>query len=191
MLDNNDSLLAEHPDWQLVLLAYAEIEETAAAEAAELAKQKRKEAKAAAKLAEEQSADSTDQNDGEECAEEEPVDTPSVPAPILSDDDDDDEAAGIGWTERLREVEGVPVGRLAPIHGKLIAFGWLKYLLQGRSAGILYRVANEGKRLLKKVDMNREALLEQMQAATFGVSIEEEAVEVADDAAEEGDTIAA
>jgi hypothetical protein len=52
------------------------------------------------------------------------------------------------WISRLREVEGVPPDRLAPIHGRLIAHGLLLFQLQGREDGVVYRVTSAGRQRL-------------------------------------------
>lgn len=52
------------------------------------------------------------------------------------------------WISRLREVEGVPHDRLAPIHGRLIAHGLLQFQLQGREDGVMYRVTSAGRQML-------------------------------------------
>lgn len=49
------------------------------------------------------------------------------------------------WVPRVREVAGVDPSHLAPIHGKLIALGWLKFELSGRDAGVLYQVTAAGR----------------------------------------------
>ncbi|MBX3438742.1 MAG: hypothetical protein KF861_14705 [Planctomycetaceae bacterium] len=53
------------------------------------------------------------------------------------------------WVDRIREVPDVPSDRLAPIHGRLIALGYLQFQLQGRDAGVVYRVTAEGRSTLE------------------------------------------
>ncbi|MEZ6066689.1 MAG: hypothetical protein R3B90_13505 [Planctomycetaceae bacterium] len=53
------------------------------------------------------------------------------------------------WVGRLRQVDDVPDDELAPIHGKLIAGGWLHFSLEGRDAGVVYQVSREGRQQLK------------------------------------------
>jgi len=53
------------------------------------------------------------------------------------------------WVARIGEVDGVPRDRLAPIHGRLIAHGYLQFQLQGRDAGVVYRVTSEGRAALE------------------------------------------
>lgn len=52
------------------------------------------------------------------------------------------------WISRLREVEGVPQDRMAPIHGRLIAHGLLQFQLPGREDGVMYRVTSAGRQML-------------------------------------------
>jgi len=49
---------------------------------------------------------------------------------------------------RLRAVEGIEAERLAPLHGQLLAAGFLTSDLLGRSDGLAYRVTREGLRRL-------------------------------------------
>ncbi len=49
-----------------------------------------------------------------------------------------------GWSARLTEIEGVAREGLSAIHGKLIAFGYLKFELVGRDAGIRYQLSSDG-----------------------------------------------
>ena len=53
-----------------------------------------------------------------------------------------------GWIPRILEVEGILKAHLPPIHGKLIAHGFLKFQLNGRGAGVLYQLSPLGKRAL-------------------------------------------
>lgn len=45
-----------------------------------------------------------------------------------------------GWIGRVHEVPGVEAVDLPGIHGKLIAFGFLKFDLAGRDGGIRYQL---------------------------------------------------
>ena len=53
-----------------------------------------------------------------------------------------------GWTPRIQEVPEIPRGELAGIHGKLIAFGLLKFDLAGRDLGIRYQLTPLGRQAL-------------------------------------------
>lgn len=50
-----------------------------------------------------------------------------------------------GWVPRLHDIPEVPGEELPGIHGKLIAFGYLKFDLAGRDAGIRYQLTPLGK----------------------------------------------
>ncbi|HEY0985222.1 hypothetical protein [Schlesneria sp.] len=50
-----------------------------------------------------------------------------------------------GWTPRIFHVEDVPVEELSGIHGKLIAYGFLKFDLAGRDGGLRYQLTPLGK----------------------------------------------
>lgn len=69
------------------------------------------------------------------------------PAPSAGDEDDE-----AGWVPRLREIDGVVAERLAPLHGKLIAHGLLKFVLLDRTMGVAYHLTPEGRQLLSRVD---------------------------------------
>lgn len=61
----------------------------------------------------------------------------------------EDDAAG--WSQRLSDVPGVDDAHLAPLHGKLIALGLLKFQLAGRVAGVVYRVSPAGEAALNQL----------------------------------------
>ena len=50
-----------------------------------------------------------------------------------------------GWVPRLHEIPETPKEDLPGIHGKLIAFGFLKFDLSGRDGGIRYQLTPLGK----------------------------------------------
>lgn len=50
-----------------------------------------------------------------------------------------------GWVPRILSVNDIPDGELPGIHGKLIAFGFLKFDLAGRDGGIRYQLTPLGK----------------------------------------------
>jgi hypothetical protein len=52
----------------------------------------------------------------------------------------------------LGAVTDVPEGRLAPIHGKLIALGLLRFQLLGRMAGVVYRLTPDARQSLQRVE---------------------------------------
>jgi hypothetical protein len=53
-----------------------------------------------------------------------------------------------GWLERVMAVEGIEDGVLPRLHGKLIALGFLKFQLAGRSEGVRYQITSDGVRAL-------------------------------------------
>jgi hypothetical protein len=53
-----------------------------------------------------------------------------------------------GWVPRLQEVPETPNEELPGIHGKLIAFGFLKFDLAGRDGGIRYQLSPLGKQAI-------------------------------------------
>ena len=53
-----------------------------------------------------------------------------------------------GWIPRVTEVEAIESAKLPAIHGKLIAFGFLKFDLAGRDAGMRYQLTAQGKQAL-------------------------------------------
>ena len=50
-----------------------------------------------------------------------------------------------GWTPRVHEAGDIPAIELSGIHGKLIAFGFLKFDLAGRDGGIRYQLTPLGR----------------------------------------------
>lgn len=53
-----------------------------------------------------------------------------------------------GWIPRLTELPGIEPSLLSSIHGKLIAFGMLKFDVGGRDVGVQYQVTHQGRRAL-------------------------------------------
>lgn len=53
-----------------------------------------------------------------------------------------------GWIPRVTEVAAIESTKLPAIHGKLIAFGFLKFDLAGRDAGMRYQLTPQGKQAL-------------------------------------------
>lgn len=54
-----------------------------------------------------------------------------------------------GWIERLTTIPNIDPEISSQIHGKLIAFGYLKFQLVGRTTGVQYQLSNSGKQLLQ------------------------------------------
>jgi hypothetical protein len=80
-----------------------------------------------------------------------PADAPVVPigeadsfaAPEAAASDEENADA---WIPRVTTVEGIEPGTLSQLHGGLIARGYLKYELFGRTIGMRYRLTPEGRR---------------------------------------------
>ena len=53
-----------------------------------------------------------------------------------------------GWVPRPAEFEGIEPSRISAIHGKLIAFGFLKFDVSGRDVGVRYQLTPEGRKAL-------------------------------------------
>lgn len=53
-----------------------------------------------------------------------------------------------GWVARQTEITGIDSAQLSSIHGKLIAFGMLKFDVGGRDVGVQYQLTQQGRRAL-------------------------------------------
>ena len=127
-------LLDENPTWRCLLEAYL----TKTLEAAEERAAERKRAKATAKQSADQAEASTE------------------PEEELSDTDDDSESfAEDRWLSRIDEVDGVDSDELPSVHGKLIAYGFLKFQLSGRD-GLVYQLTSLGRRGAEPADENAQ-----------------------------------
>jgi hypothetical protein len=56
--------------------------------------------------------------------------------------------SGPRFHPRIASLEEMPPEELAEIHGQLIALGWLRFQLEGRQAGLMYRISPEGREAL-------------------------------------------
>lgn len=126
-------VIAENPLWQLVLQAYA-AEEAATAEriAIERAAARKTTAKAPVSPPKE-------------------IAPPADAAGAAGDSESEESQRKLTWVRRLTSVVGVPAGRLAPIHGRLIADGLLQFLLGNRDEGVLYRLTSEARQALESL----------------------------------------
>ena len=61
-----------------------------------------------------------------------------------------------GWVPRVTEVAAIEPAKLPAIHGKLIAFGFLKFDLSGRDAGMRYQLTPQGKQALLGKNLGEE-----------------------------------
>lgn len=55
-----------------------------------------------------------------------------------------------GWLERIDRLEDVASDELTRLHGQLIAMGFLKFEISGRSVGLKYRISTRGKNALER-----------------------------------------
>jgi len=53
-----------------------------------------------------------------------------------------------GWVLRQAAIQNVDSSSLSSIHGKLIAFGMLKFDVAGRDLGVRYQLTHQGRRAL-------------------------------------------
>lgn len=53
-----------------------------------------------------------------------------------------------GWVPRLAEIPGVERERTSNVHGRLIAFGFLKFDLSDRDVGMRYQLTPLGRRAI-------------------------------------------
>jgi hypothetical protein len=70
----------------------------------------------------------------------------SAVQPVVATEVADDGA--VGWVHRLAVIEQVAPERVAPLHGKLIALGLLRFQLLDRTGGMVYRLSPEGRQAL-------------------------------------------
>ncbi|WP_166827766.1 hypothetical protein [Thalassoroseus pseudoceratinae] len=56
-----------------------------------------------------------------------------------------------GWLDRVMAIEGIEEDDLPRLHGKLLALGFLKFQLAGRSEGVRYQITGEGIRALENL----------------------------------------
>ena len=54
-----------------------------------------------------------------------------------------------GWLPRLQMIEGLEAARLPIVHGRLIALGFLRFQVAGRSVGLQYQLTPEGRQALE------------------------------------------
>ena len=62
-----------------------------------------------------------------------------------------------GWSPRIMSVEGLADETLPRIHGKLIAWGFLKFQLAGRGAGVVYQISPAGRQALASTGSGENA----------------------------------
>ncbi|MEZ5941276.1 MAG: hypothetical protein R3C18_07790 [Planctomycetaceae bacterium] len=60
---------------------------------------------------------------------------------------------GPRYIPRLHQVDGVTSEELSPIHGRLIALGWLQFQVESKDVGLTYRVTAEGRKALSQSEL--------------------------------------
>lgn len=55
-----------------------------------------------------------------------------------------------GWIDRLTRISGLETEQLSSIHGRLIAFGLLKFQLTSRTTGVQYQISPAGVKSLEQ-----------------------------------------
>ena len=155
MADENLALLTANPEWALVLEAYRVREAEIRAAAAETQKKEGRGSKGSKK-----GAGVVAEGEASTPPPSEPTVAESpVPAAVAVEESGDSEEDSPGWSERIHEVAGVDQAALSGIHGRLIAFGFLKCEVGHRSAGLMYRPSNQGKSTLKSFQLAQSAPL--------------------------------
>jgi hypothetical protein len=66
------------------------------------------------------------------------------------------EESGPRWHERVGALDGLDPDALTEIHSRLIAFGWLRFQVEDRQAGLKYRISPEGKQALQNLNQSSE-----------------------------------
>lgn len=59
-----------------------------------------------------------------------------------------------GWLPRIMSVEELDDESLPRIHGKLIAWGFLKFQLASRGTGVVYQISPSGREALANVEVS-------------------------------------
>ena len=54
-----------------------------------------------------------------------------------------------GWLPRLAALDGLDSPALSTVHGRLIALGFLRFQVGGRTVGLQYQLAPEGRQALE------------------------------------------
>ncbi|MBI1344848.1 hypothetical protein GC163_01015 [bacterium] len=62
-----------------------------------------------------------------------------------------------GWVPRVAEVPTVETGKLSSVHGRLIAFGFLKFDLSNRDVGMRYQLTPLARQALGHDEVVTEA----------------------------------
>lgn len=59
-----------------------------------------------------------------------------------------------GWLERIDTLPNLNHEQLTQLHGQLIALGFLKFEISGRSVGLRYQISTKGKQALERAEAN-------------------------------------
>ena len=72
------------------------------------------------------------------------------PMTIAEPEPEGDQPANSGtrWFPRVCALNGIEPEQLSPIHGRLIALGWLRFQLEDAQSGVQYRLSPEGRKAL-------------------------------------------
>ena len=78
-----------------------------------------------------------------------------------------------GWLPRLTALDGLDSAGLSTVHGRLIALGFLRFQVGGRTVGLQYQLAPEGRHALESgvpddsttADFTDDELAEESEAA--------------------------
>ena len=65
-------------------------------------------------------------------------------------DEDPQEPGFDGWLERLNTLDDFSSEELTQLHGQLIALGFLKFEISGRSVGLRYQISPRGKQAMER-----------------------------------------
>ena len=55
-----------------------------------------------------------------------------------------------GWLDRIDKLPDLTPEQLTQLHGQLIALGYLKFEIAGRSVGLRYQISSRGRQMLEK-----------------------------------------
>lgn len=76
-----------------------------------------------------------------------------------------------GWVSRIHDVSKVPTEELPGIHGKLIAFGFLKFDLAGRDGGMRYQLTPLARQAVSASNESKTEDVSAESAETEGLAL--------------------
>lgn len=127
MIDSDFTLVLENPTWVQVLQAYYLAQQDAGTSCA----------------AEAQAEETETEADGEATEDAEA-------------EEGGKQRRGARWLSRIHHVEGVERADLSKIHGRLIAYGFLKCDLADKTAEVVYQLTLAGKQVLSLAEKTRQ-----------------------------------